>query len=155
VSQARSPIAEVLRPIPPQIGPARTRRIPSGVEVIGSEKNIRIRLPKGFTAYDFLKKVIGHSRVDLHTRIAAAVACLPYERPRLIGLVANNTGGVQRIEVTGGLPRLPGSTTIFPQGQEPLPYVPPPRELGTCTEGAAGPSPEPRQPCTIVSAGQA
>jgi hypothetical protein len=125
-----------------QLGLARTKPIPSGVEVMGPEKNIRIRLPKDFTAYDFLKKVIGHSRVDLHTRIAAAVACLPYEKPRLIAVMPSSVGSNEmRIVVNGGLPRLPGSTTIFP-GDPPEPYSPPPQpepvnaapvEVGTCT----------------------
>jgi hypothetical protein len=114
-------------------------------QVMGREKNIRIRLPENFTAYDFLKKVIGHSRVDLHTRIAAAVACLPYEKPRLIAVMPSGTGpSEQVIRVVGGLPRMPGTNTIFP-GDPPRPRpaaCSPPSitretEVGTCTVNEA------------------
>jgi hypothetical protein len=64
---------------------------------------------------------------------------LPYEKPRLIAIAPASTNpGEQRLVITGGLPQLPGTRTIFPH-VPPEPYVPPPEpvkvetEVGTCT----------------------
>jgi hypothetical protein len=72
--------------------------------------------------------------------MAAAIACLPYEKPRLIAVMPSSAGLTQRIEIVGGLPRLPGSSTIFP-GDPPAPrqsvsapkQVAREEEVGTCT----------------------
>jgi hypothetical protein len=111
------------------------------------EKNIRLKLPKDCDAYTFLKKVFAHQRIDLHTRMAAAVACLPYEKPRLIAVVqqpGNDAPGERIIRVVGGLPRMPGVSTIMP-GDPPRPRpaaCSPPvitreTEVGTCTMSEA------------------
>jgi hypothetical protein len=140
----RSGIAEVLNPLPPQIGPAHTRRIPSGVEVIGPERNVRIRLPRDCDAYTFLKKVFANSRIDLHTRMAAAVACLPYERPRLFAVTPASTNANEtRLIIHGGLPAMPGTSIRFPCGSPPplcpSQFVPAPVEVGTCVADPAPP----------------
>jgi hypothetical protein len=128
MSNARSPIAEVLRPLPPQLGLSRTKRIPSGVEVIGPERNVRIRLPRDCDAYTFLKKVFANSRIDLNTRMAAAIACMPYERPRLIAIApASTSPGEQRLVITGGLPPMPGTNVHMPG--MPRPLKPPPEPV--------------------------
>jgi hypothetical protein len=115
MSKPRSTVAEVLNPLPVQLGLARTRRIPSGVAVMGPEKNIRIRLPKDCDAYTFLKKVFAHQRIDMHTRMAAAIACLPYEKPRLIAIAPASTNpGEQRLVITGGLPPRPRPAACSP-----------------------------------------
>jgi hypothetical protein len=121
----------VLRPIPPQIGPARTRRIPSGVEVMTPERNVRIRLPRDISGYDFLKRVLANSRVDLNVRVAAAIAMLPYEKPRLIAIAPASTNpGETRLVIHGGLPRLPGTDVRMPSPQakliKPEDLAPPP-----------------------------
>jgi hypothetical protein len=142
MSQTRSPIAEVLRPIP-QLTRAKTRTIPSGIEVSTPTRNYRLRLPKNCDGLDFLMAVVRNPKIDLDVRIECAVAALPYQKPRLIAMVSGNVNSnEQRLIISGGLPRLPGTSTIFLHGS-PEPYSPPPPlepvkpvepiELGTCT----------------------
>jgi hypothetical protein len=90
--------------------------------------------------------VFANTRIDLNTRIAAAMACLPYEKPRLIAMVRDNTNPNEtRLVITGGLPRLPGTDTTFP-GDPPAPQACPTvveataherapieADIGTCT----------------------
>jgi hypothetical protein len=123
VSQPRSPIAEVLRPIP-QLTRAKTRQIPSGYEISTPKRNFRLRLPKDCDGLQFLQAVYKHPKIDLDVRIECAIAALPYQKPRLIAVVQNNTGSSEtRLVITGGLPRLPGTSTIFP-GDPPAPSPP-------------------------------
>jgi hypothetical protein len=100
---------------------ARARRIPSGVEIsVPGRNNIRLRLPKDCTGVQFLAAVYRNSRVDLNVRIECAIAAAPYQSPRLVAIVSNNVDqATRRIIVEGGLPRLPGTQTLFPPGMAP------------------------------------
>jgi hypothetical protein len=147
MSEPRSPIAEVLRPIP-QLTHAKTREIPSGYEIsTPPAKNYRLRLPKDCDGLDFLMAVVRNPKIDLDVRIECAVAALPYQKPRLIAVVQQPGNGapVERvIRIVGGLPRMPGTNTIIP-GDPPRPRpaaCSPPgivreTEVGTCTVNEA------------------
>jgi hypothetical protein len=109
---------------------------------MGPEKNVRLRLPRDCSAYDFLRAVIRNPRIDINTRIAAALGCLPYEKPRLIAVVQDNGSNPNErvIRIVGGMPRLPGTDTIMPgDPPRPKPAVNAPKvvtrevEVGTCT----------------------
>ena len=137
-------IAEVLRPIP-NLTRAKTRQIPSGIEVSTPSRNYRLRLPKSCDGLDFLMAVVRNPKIDLDVRIECAVAALPYQKPRLVAFVqqGNTNPNETRIVITGGLPRLPGTDTIFP-GDPLRPHqsaaaptsVKREVEIGTCTAGA-------------------
>jgi hypothetical protein len=50
---------------------------------------------------------------------------IPYEHPKLIMIApANTDANTLRIAVSGGLPQLPGSSTVFPKGAAPIPTPP-------------------------------
>jgi hypothetical protein len=145
MSQPRSPIAEVLRPIP-QLTRAKTRAIPSGYEISTPTKNYRLRLPKNCDGLDFLMAVVKNPKIDLDVRIECAVAALPYQKPRLVAFVqqGNTNPNEMRLVIQGGLPKLPGSNTIMP-GDPPAPprraevkpeAQPDATEIGTCTADA-------------------
>jgi hypothetical protein len=146
MSNTRSPIAEVLRPIP-NLTRAKTKAIPSGYEISTPAKNYRLRLPKNCDGLDFLMAVVRNPKIDLDVRIECAVAALPYQKPRLVAFVqqGNVNPNEMRLVIQGGLPKLPGTSTVFP-GDPPRPSPPAhpsklveaePVEVGTCTISAA------------------
>jgi hypothetical protein len=85
-----------------------------------SQRNFRLRLPEDCDGLQFLQAIYKHPKIDLDVRIEAAVAALPYQKPRLVAFVQQGLAPTQRIEIVGGLPRLPGSETQFP-GDPPAP----------------------------------
>jgi hypothetical protein len=105
---------------PPSLRTARVKQIPSGVQIDTPQRNIRLRLPPNCTALQFLQKVYMHPRIPMETRIEAATQTLPYQSPKLIAVVTNNNSnsGEQVLRIVGGLPKLPGTNTVFP-GEEP------------------------------------
>jgi hypothetical protein len=131
---------------PPSLKRAGSRVIPSGVEILPPEhKAVRLRLPKNATSLDFLRAVYKHPRMPMAVRLEAAGMALPFEHPRLVMITPANSAGSneQRIIISGGLPRLPGTATLFPHSA-PEPFSPPEREpekpepvgVGTCTVAA-------------------
>jgi hypothetical protein len=133
-------IAEILRPIP-QLTRAKTRQIPSGIQVETSTRNYRLRLPKNCDGLDFLMAVVRNPKIDLDVRIECAVAALPYQKPRLVAFVQQSSASPNetRLIIQGGLPKLPGTNTIFP-GDPPATVRPKSAvkivretEIGTCT----------------------
>jgi hypothetical protein len=116
MNRPRTAFTEALNPGPlPSFQRARARRIPSGIEVIHPERRVRLRLPKDATSLDLLRAIYRHPRMPLETRIECANLALPYEHPRLVMIAPSNLDQpTQRLIISGGLPRLPGTTTVFP-----------------------------------------
>jgi hypothetical protein len=79
---------------------------------------IDIQLAPDATPLDFLTAVYRHSDVPLSMRIDAAKNAAMYKHPRLVAIAAVAPGG-EHITVRGGLPALPGATTIMP-GEGPV-----------------------------------
>ena len=115
-------MVEQLYPPLPEFKRARTRRIPSGVQIDAPERSVRLRLPKNATSLDLLRAVYRHPRLPAEVRIEAAGMALPYEHPRLV-MIAPASTEARTIRIVGGLPRLPGTETIMP-GDKP-PVLPP------------------------------
>jgi hypothetical protein len=65
---------------------------------------------------EFLLAVMHDDRVPMAARIDAAKAVSVYMHPRLAQVTQEITGGV-RIVIEGGLPALPGTNIIMPDGQ--------------------------------------
>jgi hypothetical protein len=123
---------------------ARTRRLPSGdLEIATPERRVRLHLPDNPTALQFLTAVYSHPRMPMHVRLEAATAALPYQSPKLIAVIANNSSsGEQVIRIVGGLPKLPGTATQFPaavppHAGDPATPIAHEKEVGTCTVPAA------------------
>jgi hypothetical protein len=112
---------------PPPLRSARVKRIPSGVQIDAPERAVRLRLPKNATSLDLLRAIYRHPRMPIPIRMEAAQMALPYEHPRLVMIAPSNVDPRQlNIAITGGLPRLPGTNTVFPHGAPPEPPMPEP-----------------------------
>jgi hypothetical protein len=130
---------------PPTLRTARAKRIPTGMQIDTPQRNIRLRLPLSCTALQFLQKVYTHPRIPMETRIECAIAAMPYQTPKLLAVVTNSSNpGEQVLRIVGGLPKLPGTDTVFP-GDPPAPARSTPslkitreEEVGTCTISEAG-----------------
>ena len=66
---------------------------------------------------EFLHAVVHDKRLPLSVRIEAAKAVAVYEHPRLQQVSQNVEGGLT-IRIEGGLPDLPGTNIIMPQGEK-------------------------------------
>jgi len=112
-------IGEPLQFNPPPLKRARVRRLPNTIEVLSSVQSaVRLRLKPNASPLDFLRAVYQCKRLPMELRIEAATAALPFIHPRLIAVV-NGSAGPQQIMISGGLPRLPGCSTV-------MPFEPPP-----------------------------
>jgi hypothetical protein len=74
---------------------------------------IKIKLRPDASPLDFLTAIYRHEGVPLGMRLDAAKNAAMYLHPKLVAIAAVATGG-ERFEIVGGLPALPGSTTIMP-----------------------------------------
>lgn len=74
---------------------------------------VKIEVEDGCTPLEFLTKVYKHPDVSIFLREDAAKAAAQYTHPRLVA-VAATVGNKLRIEITGGLPPLPGTATVLP-----------------------------------------
>jgi hypothetical protein len=134
-----------VEPLLPSLARGRTKRIPSGIEVLTPEKAIRLRLPHDCNAKQFLEAVFRHPRMPFAVRMEAAIACMPYTVPKLLAVVQAPAGTDPRelrISIQGGLPPLPGSQTIMPPNVSVRPARAPEPEpqrvetqIGTCVVG--------------------
>jgi hypothetical protein len=110
---------------PPPLKRARTRKIPSGVEIIPADSAVRLRLKLDASPLDFLKAVYQCKRLPIELRIEAAREALPFVHPRLVAVMTSNASP-QQIVIRGGLPALPGSNILMPANSStPQPAITP------------------------------
>jgi hypothetical protein len=80
----------------------------------------RLVIPDEATPLEFLTATYRDERVPFDMRLDAAKAAAAYTHPRLIAVHAIAAQG-EKIVLSGGLPRLPGTETIMPEvGREPV-----------------------------------
>ena len=105
-------------------------------EIIGPELDHDYNNPE-LNSVEFLAAVYHNRKVPLSARIDAAAKAAPYERPRLAQVNQELTAGI-RIIIEGGLPALPGTNIIMPDGQT----ASDPASSSKKTNGSGGPTSE-------------
>jgi hypothetical protein len=114
---------------------------------------------KGTSPLDFLRCCWESNAVPLDLRISAAQSALPFVLPRFAMIVPSNIPP-QEIRILGGLPGLPGNSTILMPTVVPRPRTLADRDLGPepeveplVAEAGFGPldEPEASSPCQDAS----